>query len=245
MIGTPSACGEPRRIRSCFHNVAVKPDEIIGEPGSILGKDMSMWSLGYTAVYIGIAEAAYQFTVDYVKKTKSGLGVPLGELDRTQRQIGEMAMLLENARRAAEKLGELRGNLGKMELTFILNPGEIPCYRSRQGARRAGNSPVRRTRAPPLLAARASLERRGGRHRHAARQRPLPRNHRADRPGQRSEDARFSIANRLTHPHSGGRETDEGFAGGGPTAEGITSPVILPSKRFSSLPPLEGVDSRL
>lgn len=104
-----------------FHDVAVKPNEIIGEPGSILGKDMSMWSLGYTAVYIGIAEAAYQFTVDYVKKTKSGMGVPLGELDRTQRQIGEMAMLLENARRAAEKLGALRGNLGKMELTFILN----------------------------------------------------------------------------------------------------------------------------
>ena len=104
-----------------FHDVEVRPEEVIGAPGSILGKDMSMWSLGYTAVYIGIAEAAYQFTADYAKKTKSGLGVPLGELDRTQRQIGEMAMLLENARRAAEKLGALRGNLGKMELTFILN----------------------------------------------------------------------------------------------------------------------------
>ena len=104
-----------------FHDAEVRPEEVIGAPGSILGKDMSMWSLGYTAVYIGIAEAAYQFTVDYVKKTKSGLGTPLAELDRTQRQIGEMAMLLENARRAAEKLGALRGNLGKMELTFILN----------------------------------------------------------------------------------------------------------------------------
>ena len=104
-----------------FHDVEVRPEEVIGAPGSILGKDMSMWSLGYTAVYIGIAEAAYQFTAEYAKKAKSGLGVPLGELDRTQRQIGEMAMLLENARRAAEKLGALRGNLGKMELTFILN----------------------------------------------------------------------------------------------------------------------------
>ncbi len=108
-----------------FHDVLVKQEELIGEPGSILGKDMSMWSLGYTAVYIGIAEAAYEFTVDYVKKAKSGLGVPLEELDRTQRQIGEMAMLLENARRAAEKLGALRGNLGKMELTFILNQAKF------------------------------------------------------------------------------------------------------------------------
>ncbi len=105
-----------------FTDVEVKPDEVIGEPGSILGKDMSIWSLGYTAVYIGIAEAAYEFTVDYAKKTKfRGMDQTIAQSDRIQRQIGEMAMLIENARRAAEKLGMLRGNLDPRELTFILN----------------------------------------------------------------------------------------------------------------------------
>jgi hypothetical protein len=105
-----------------FTDVEVKPGEVIGEPGSILGKDMSIWSLGYTAVYIGIAEAAYEFTVDYAKKTKfRGMDQTLAQSDRIQRQIGEMAMLIENARRAAEKLGMLRGNLDPRELTFILN----------------------------------------------------------------------------------------------------------------------------
>ncbi|MFP6890419.1 MAG: acyl-CoA dehydrogenase family protein [Nitrospinota bacterium] len=105
-----------------FHNVEVTPDEVIGEPGSILGKDMSIWSLGYTAVYIGIAEAAYEFCIDYAKKTKfKGMENSLAHSDRIQRQIGEMSMLIENARRATEKLGMLRGNLSKMELTFILN----------------------------------------------------------------------------------------------------------------------------
>ncbi len=105
-----------------FHNVRVEPGEVIGEPGGILGKDMSIWSLGYTAVYIGIAEAAYEFCIDYVKKTKfRGMEKSIAHSERIQVQIGEMAMLIENARRATEKLGMLRGNLSKMELTFILN----------------------------------------------------------------------------------------------------------------------------
>jgi hypothetical protein len=105
-----------------FHNVRVEPGEVIGEPGGILGKDMSIWSLGYTAVYIGIAEAAYEFCIDYVKKTKfRGMEKSIAHSERIQAQIGEMAMLIENARRATEKLGMLRGNLSKMELTFILN----------------------------------------------------------------------------------------------------------------------------
>lgn len=105
-----------------FHNVAVSADEVIGEPGGILGKDMSIWSLGYTAVYIGIAEAAYEFCINYAKKTKfRGMENSIAHSERIQRQIGEMAMLIENARRATERLGMLRGNLSKMELTFILN----------------------------------------------------------------------------------------------------------------------------
>ena len=59
-----------------FDNVRLEHDEVIGEPGVILTKDLSFWSLGYTAVYVGIAEAAYAYCLEhartqlgYVKKT--------------------------------------------------------------------------------------------------------------------------------------------------------------------------------
>ena len=123
-----------------FNDVEVHKEEVIGNPGSILGKDMSMWSLGYTAVYIGIAEAAYEFTLNYAKNKKSGLGVPLPQLERTQRQIGEMSMILENARRAAEKLGMLRGNMNKMELTFMLNQAK---YLATEAARELAERGIR------------------------------------------------------------------------------------------------------
>ncbi|MBI3024572.1 MAG: acyl-CoA/acyl-ACP dehydrogenase [Candidatus Tectomicrobia bacterium] len=124
-----------------FHDVRVEPWEVIGAPGSILGKDMSIWSLGYTAVYIGIAEAAYEFCVDYAKKTRfHGMDRPLAHVDRIQRQIGEMSMLLENARRAAEKLGALRGNLGRQELTFILNQAK---YLATEAAKELADQGIR------------------------------------------------------------------------------------------------------
>jgi alkylation response protein AidB-like acyl-CoA dehydrogenase len=124
-----------------FKDVEVRADEVIGAPGSILGKDMSIWSLGYTAVYIGIAEAAYEFCVDYAKTTKfRGMENTLAHSDRIQRQIGEMAMLIENARRAAEKIGMLRGNLGKMELTFILNQAK---YLATEAARELAEKGMR------------------------------------------------------------------------------------------------------
>ena len=105
-----------------FNDVEILPENVIGGPGTILGKDMSIWSFGYTAVYTGIAEAAYEFCIDYVKKTKfRGMEDSLAHDVRIQRQIGEMSTLLESARRALEKLGMLRGNINRTELTFILN----------------------------------------------------------------------------------------------------------------------------
>ena len=39
-----------------FNDVEILPENVVGEPGAILGKDMSIWSTGYTGVYFGIAE---------------------------------------------------------------------------------------------------------------------------------------------------------------------------------------------
>ena len=83
-----------------FNDVEILPENVIGEPGAILGKDMSIWSHGLHRRVLGIAEAAYEFCLEYVKKTKfRGMSGTLASDLRIQRQIGEMATLLESARR--------------------------------------------------------------------------------------------------------------------------------------------------
>ena len=132
-----------------FHDVEILPEDVVGEPGAILGKDMSIWSLGYTGVYFGIAEAAYEFCVEYVKKSKfRGMSETLAFDPRIQRQVGEMATLLESARRAVERLGMLRGNAGKTELTFILNQAK---YLATEAAKEIAERAVRLTGGRGLL----------------------------------------------------------------------------------------------
>ena len=132
-----------------FHDVEILPENVVGEPGAILGKDMSIWSLGYTGVYFGIAEAAYEFCVEYVKKTQfRGMSGSLASDARIQRQIGEMATLLESARRAVERLGMVRGNADKVELTFILNQAK---YLATEAAKEIAERAIRLTGGRGLL----------------------------------------------------------------------------------------------
>lgn len=132
-----------------FNDVEILPENVVGEPGAILGKDMSIWSTGYTGVYFGIAEAAYDFCLDYVKKTKfRGMSGSLAADVRIQRQIGEMATLLESARRAVERLGMLRGNTDRVELTFILNQAK---YLATEAAREIAERAIRLTGGRGLL----------------------------------------------------------------------------------------------
>ena len=132
-----------------FNDVEILPENVIGEPGAILGKDMSIWSTGYTGVYFGIAEAAYDFCLDYVRKTKfRGMSGNLAGDVRIQRQIGEMATLLESARRAVERLGMLRGNTDRVELTFILNQAK---YLATEAAKEIGERAIRLTGGRGLL----------------------------------------------------------------------------------------------
>lgn len=136
-----------------FNDVRIEPHEVIGAPGVILTKDLSFWSTGYTAVYVGIAEAAYAFCVDYARKQVEGLDPTSGRSERIHRQIGEMSMTLDSARRATEKLALLRGRLDPAELTYILNQAKFLATEAayaiaQQGMRMLGGSGI--SRALPM-----------------------------------------------------------------------------------------------
>ena len=123
-----------------FQGVRIEPDDIVGEPGGILGKDLSIWSFGYTAVYIGIAEAAFEYMVAAMRKPRSDGAPPEAEDRLVQRQIGELSMQLEAARRARDTLGYLRGELDAVALTYVLNQAK---YLATEAARSIAERGIR------------------------------------------------------------------------------------------------------
>jgi butyryl-CoA dehydrogenase len=57
------------------------------------------FALGYAAVYVGIAEAAFEFTADYVKKrVVKPENIPVANDPAVQRQIGDLEARLDVAR---------------------------------------------------------------------------------------------------------------------------------------------------
>ena len=104
-----------------FKDVKILPDDVVGEIGAILKKDMSIWSTGYTGVYIGIAEAAFEFCTSVLSKPRSDGGEPMSYEPHVWPIVGRMSMELEAARRARDTLGLLRGELEPTALAYVLN----------------------------------------------------------------------------------------------------------------------------
>lgn len=136
-----------------FNNVRIEPEAVIGAPGVLLTKDLSFWSTGYAAVYIGIAEAAYDFCLEHGRRQLERFEADSPQAVRLHRQIGRMAMTLEGARLATEKLALMRGRLDRAELTYILNQAkylatEAAYAVAEQGMRMLGGSGI--SRALPM-----------------------------------------------------------------------------------------------
>jgi len=136
-----------------FNNVRIEPKDVIGAPGILLTKDLSFWSLGYTTVYIGIAEAAYDYCLEHGRRQLERVEADSPQAVRVHRQIGQMSMTLEGARLATEKLALMRGRLDRAQLTYTLNQAkylatEAAYAVSEQGMRMLGGSGI--SRALPM-----------------------------------------------------------------------------------------------
>ena len=81
-------------------NVRVPQDATLGKPGSATGVGVvESFALGYAAVYVGIAEAAFEFAADYVKKrVVKPENVSVANDPGVQRQIGDLEARLDAAR---------------------------------------------------------------------------------------------------------------------------------------------------
>ena len=81
------------------YNTMAPAHAVFGPPGRILSADWGSFSLGYAAVYLGIAEAAYQHITDYVsEKTWTPEGETIINHPGTQKAIGEMSVAIQSGR---------------------------------------------------------------------------------------------------------------------------------------------------
>ena len=93
-----------------FHAVPIPADHAIGlaPPGAAAGPDarqMAWNNVLVPAVYTGVARAARDWTVGFVRRrAPSGLGAPLAGLARVQEAIGEIEGLIAANRRIAEAI---------------------------------------------------------------------------------------------------------------------------------------------
>ncbi|MBX3002261.1 MAG: acyl-CoA/acyl-ACP dehydrogenase [Caldilineaceae bacterium] len=87
-----------------LRNARVTPDLMIGrsdpktsDPTISMGN--AWFTLTVSAVYLGVAQAALEFAVDYAqKRVPTALGKPIAELESIQRRLGEAELALTQAR---------------------------------------------------------------------------------------------------------------------------------------------------
>jgi alkylation response protein AidB-like acyl-CoA dehydrogenase len=83
-----------------FKEAFVRADEVVGAPGAPFTSGVgSEYVTGYSAIYLGIAEAAYEFAREYARtRVVKPDTKPIGHSPVLQRYIAEMSVTLEAAR---------------------------------------------------------------------------------------------------------------------------------------------------
>ena len=82
-----------------IENVEVSADSLFGKGGDPIRVDITpKFGLGYSAVYLGVGAAAYEWVLDYARNRKlKPDNVPIASYQPIQRLIGEMKIELEKA----------------------------------------------------------------------------------------------------------------------------------------------------
>jgi alkylation response protein AidB-like acyl-CoA dehydrogenase len=83
-----------------FTGARIAPDAVLGRPGSATQVGVvESFGLGYAAIYVGIAEAALAFAVDYARKrVVKPENLPVAHDPTVQRHVGGLAVHLDAAR---------------------------------------------------------------------------------------------------------------------------------------------------
>jgi alkylation response protein AidB-like acyl-CoA dehydrogenase len=91
-----------------FEDVFVPEDLRLPQAKGLPASQVSGWNLLGSAVYLGIAQAARDFAVQFAKdRVPAGLGKPISELQTVQHRVAQMELLLLQARSVLYGTAEL------------------------------------------------------------------------------------------------------------------------------------------
>lgn len=131
---------------SVRYNTRVLADDIMGEPGQLLTIELSGFALGYAATYLGVAEAAYDFILEYAKnRVVAPSTEPLAHDRLVQRNLGEMSAQLRAARLMLCEAARIRMSGQREAMALATNQAKYLCAEAgvrvtEQAMRMAGGS---------------------------------------------------------------------------------------------------------
>ena len=131
---------------SIRYDTEVSAEDVMGTPGQLLTIELSGFALGYAATYLGVAEAAYDFILEYSKtRVIAPSTEPLAHDNRVQRNLGEMSAQIRAARLMLCEAAEVRKTGVREEMSLATNQAKYLCAEAgvritEQAMRMAGGS---------------------------------------------------------------------------------------------------------
>src|SRR3989454_118582 len=106
-----------------FKGVRIGGDATLGRPGSAMqGGGGEGFGLGYAAIYVGVAEAALAFPIDYARqRLVRPDNIALAQDPTVQRHIGELTAQLHAARLVLEEAAASWADADMVERTLLAN----------------------------------------------------------------------------------------------------------------------------
>lgn len=131
---------------SIRYDTTVQPADVMGAPGQLLTIDLSGFALGYAATYLGVAEAAYEYILDYAQRRVVAPSTePLAHNPLIQRSLGEMSAQIRAARLMLCEAAAIRASGVREEMSLATNQAKYLCAEAgvrvtEQAMRMAGGS---------------------------------------------------------------------------------------------------------
>jgi alkylation response protein AidB-like acyl-CoA dehydrogenase len=116
-LGMRGTASDTIKYEQCF----VRREDCLGGIAALSTIDITGFALGYSAIYLGIGEAAFEYVLDYVKTQSFKLPEPLSHQPATQRAIGEMATAIRAARALLAEAAQVKMQGDRVATTLAVN----------------------------------------------------------------------------------------------------------------------------
>ena len=127
-MGMRGTSSDTIQYERCF----VPRADCLGGIAALATIDLTGFALGYAAIYLGIAEVAYEYVREYVTTRRFGLAEPMSHHPSAQRAIGEMATAIRAARSLLREAAEVKQRGDRAATALVVNQSK--CFSADVGA---------------------------------------------------------------------------------------------------------------